>query len=310
MPSPPLFDRTVSERTVSERTVFDRTVTDKTPRPASGALTKTGGFLGAFSHTLQPYIGCQFGCEYCYVKGLLVHRFHQPKLDWGAYVHPRIGIADKLRKEMARSAKMDQLDDLAIYMSSATDPYQAAERTWRLSRACLRVFQDFAPRLLVVQTRSPFVRDDFDLLRELGERAWLNVTLETDTDDVRRAVTPLCPSIAQRVEALKLARAAGVNVQVTVSPCLPFSSVEKFGALLLELGDRIVVDTFTSGDGQGGKRTKRTDTPKLFEQNGWRDWQSEENARSLFEWLMQYGDRPIGWSESGFNELASLDERN
>jgi len=35
-------------------------------RMASGALTKTGGFLAGFTHTLQPYIGCRFGCEYCY----------------------------------------------------------------------------------------------------------------------------------------------------------------------------------------------------------------------------------------------------
>ena len=57
---------------------------DLTPRPASGALTKTGGFLAGFTHTLQPYIGCRFSCEYCYVKGLGVHRFHQPPLEWGA----------------------------------------------------------------------------------------------------------------------------------------------------------------------------------------------------------------------------------
>lgn len=285
---------------------------DKTPRPASGALTKTSGFLADFSHTLQPYIGCRFCCEYCYVKGLLVHRFHQPKLAWGAYVHPRIGIDEKLRKELDRFERKDQLHELAIYMSSVTDPYQAAERKWRLSRACLQVLQERAPRLLLVQTRSPLVRDDFELLRGLGERVWLSFTLETDRDDVRRAVTPLCPSIAQRVELLAEARLAGLNVQVTVSPCLPFSSVEQFGRLLLTLGDRIVIDTFVSGDGGGGKRTLRTDTPDLFATYGWDDewddWQSEAQARSLFEWQMAHGDRPVGWSQHGFNALAAQDK--
>lgn len=72
------------------------------PRPASAALTKTGGFLAGFTHTLQPYIGCRFGCEYCYVKALGVHQFHRPPLPWGEYVHPRTGIAERLRKELAR----------------------------------------------------------------------------------------------------------------------------------------------------------------------------------------------------------------
>jgi len=281
-------------------------LSDSSPRQASGALTKTSGFLDGFSHTLQPYIGCQFGCEYCYVKGLLVHRFHKPKLEWGAYVHPRTGIAEKLRKELQRFARKEELDRLAIYMSSATDPYQAAERKWRLSRACLNVFYEYRPGLLVLQTRSPFVRDDFGPLSKLGDGAWLNFTLETDSDDVRKAITPYCPSITQRIETLKLAKDAGVNVQITVSPCLPYSSVERFGALLLHYSDRIVVDTFPSGDGQNGKRTERTQIPSLFEQNRWHDWDSETEARQLFDWLTEFGDKPIGWSKQGFGELAKL----
>jgi DNA repair photolyase len=154
---------------------------DRQPRPASGALTKTGGFLTGFTHTLQPYIGCRFGCEYCYVKGLNVHRFHQPALAWGDYVHPRVGIAEQLRKELARIATRGQLGSLAIFMSSATDPYQGQERQWRLSRACLDLFLEYPPGLLVVQTRSPLVQDDFERLRMLGDRCWLNFTVESNT---------------------------------------------------------------------------------------------------------------------------------
>lgn len=279
---------------------------DKSIRPASGALTKTSGFLTGFSHTLQPYLGCQFGCEYCYVKGLLVHRFHKPALDWGAYVHPRTGIAEKLQKEMQRFAQKDKLNQIAIYMSSATDPYQHAERTWRLSRACLNVFCQYPPRLLVIQTRSPFVGDDFDLIKALGNCAWLNFTMETDRDDVRRTITPRCPSIAQRIETLALAQASGIKTQITVSPCLPYTDPETFGTLLLKHSDRIVIDTFPSGDGQNGKRTQRTNLPDLYLQNQWGDWQSEEAARDLFDWLNKHGDKPIGWSQEGFCALAKV----
>ena len=87
---------------------------------------------------------------------------------------------------------------LAIFMSSATDPYQGSERKWRLSRACLEVMAEYPPGLLVLQTRSPLVADDFDRIVALGSRCWLNFTVETDRDDVRRALTPRCPSIAKR----------------------------------------------------------------------------------------------------------------
>ena len=168
------------------------------PRPASGALTKTGGFLAGYSayvttvHRLRVWL-----CD-CYVQGLSVHQCHQPRLDWGDYVHPRIGIAERLAHELACAAAKDQLDQLAIFMSSATDPYQGAERRWRLSRACVEVMALYQPGLLVVQTCSPLVRDDFDRLAAFGERCWLSMTLETDDDDVRRHLTPRCCSIEQR----------------------------------------------------------------------------------------------------------------
>lgn len=277
---------------------------DHSPRPASGALTKTGGFLSGFSHTLQPYIGCRFGCAYCYVKGLNVHRFHQPPLAWGDYVHPRIGIAEQLRKELARLAQKGALDELAVFMSSATDPYQGLERQWRLSRACLDVFADYPPRLLVVQTRSPLVVDDLERLRRLGDRCWLSITLETDRDEVRRALTPRCPAIPQRFDLLKRACDAGLNVQIAVSPCLPYTNVADFGQRLLDHAQRVIVDTYVSGDGLGGRRTAATDVGALYEAQGWGDWRAETEAQALFDWLYaQRGDR-IGWSQAGFVALT------
>ncbi|MBX2999443.1 MAG: radical SAM protein [Caldilineaceae bacterium] len=274
------------------------------PRPASGALTQTGGFLTGFTHTLQPYIGCRFGCDYCYVQESTVHRFHGGGLTWGEYVHPRTGIAEKLAVELARFEKRGTLDQVAIFMSSTTDPYQGAERRWGLTRACLEVLGERPPGLLVIQTRSPLVERDFDLIRTLGDRAWLSFTLETDLDEVRRTVTPHCPSVAQRLETLKVALAAGINVQVAVSPCLPFSSVETFGALLLEHGDRVVVDTYASGDGGGGKRTAKTAIPAAYAAQNWGDWRAEDQAQALYEWLrMQIGER-AGWSQAGFTALA------
>ena len=278
---------------------------DETPRPASGALTKTGGFLRGYTHTLQPYIGCRFGCAYCYVAGLSVHHFHQPTLDWGAYAHPRTGIAARLAKELTRLDARDLLATTSIFMSSATDPYQPLERHWRLSRACLDAFIAQPPGRLVLQTRSPLVEDDFDRLRPLGDRLWLSITLETDRDDVRRAVAPRCPSVARRVELIRRARAAGLQVQVAVSPCLPFSSVATFGQLLLDLDTRVVVDTYTSGDGQAGKRTARTTIPAAYRDQGWGDWRAEDEARALYTWLHERIGPRAGWSQAGFAALAT-----
>jgi len=282
----------------------DQQIPDLSPRPPRSALTKTGGFLAGFTHTLQPYIGCRFGCEYCYVKGLSVHRFHRPHLDWGDYAHPRVGIAGRLRAELERIHARGGLDSLAIFMSSATDPYQGIERRMRLSRTCLDVFLDYPPGLLIIQTRSPLVEDDFDRLRQLGERCWLNFTLETDRDDVRGIVTPTCPSIARRLQTLRRAAESDLNVQITVSPCLPYSSVDAFGRLLLDHAPRVLVDSYVSGDGRSGSRTVGTGIPQLYLDQAWGSWRAEEAAKALYGWLhSRIGDR-AGWSQSGFAALT------
>jgi DNA repair photolyase len=278
--------------------------TDVSPRPPKAALTTASGFLEGFTHTLQPYTGCRFACEYCYVKGSPVHLFHQPKLAWGAYVHPREGIAECLEQELRRFAAKGHLDKLAIFMSSATDPYQGIEWRWRLTRACLEVMQKYKPGLLVVQTRSPFVQEDYPLLCSLGDRCWLSFTVETDQEAVRQAITPYCPALASRWSALRVALEAGLNVQITVSPCLPYSDVETFGNLLLRHSQRVVVDTYTSGDGTGGKRTMKTDIPAIYKELGWDSWRAEESVIALFEWLHQRVGEQVGWSQAGFTALA------
>jgi DNA repair photolyase len=286
------------------------------PRPAAAALTKTGGFLTGFTHSLQPYIGCRFGCAYCYVAGSPVHRFHQPQQDWGEYVHPRTGIDVHLKNELARLQARGKLSSTSIFMSSSTDPYQGQERTWRLTRRCLDVMVCFPPKLLMVQTRSPLVEDDFERLAALDKACWLSMTLETDRDDVRAALTPRCPAIARRLETVRKAKAAGLQVQIAVSPCLPFSGITSFGDLLLEHADRVVIDTFTSGDGSGGKRTAKSPLPQLFAAQDWRNeawhddqwhddqWHDETPARALYDYLVANMGERAGWSQVGFVALA------
>ena len=273
-------------------------------RPARSALTRTGGFLTGFSHTLQTYIGCRFGCSYCYVRQSNVHRFFNGGLEWGTYVYPRVGIEERLDRELAQLQKSDTLARTAIYMSSSTDPYQGAEQTYQLTRRCLAAFGLRAPGLLVIQTRSPLAGRDFDKMAVLGERCLLNISIETDREDVRQFLTPQCPSIQQRLHTARLARVAGIPTQVTVSPCLPYSGVETFGALLLVVCDRVVVDSFVSGDGCGGKRTARTGIPALFAQRGWDDWRSQDAGLELYEWLRARLGERAGWSQEGFTRQA------
>ena len=120
-------------------------------------------------------------------------------------------------------------------MSSVTDPYQPIERRLRLTRRLLKILAgqrspDAPPLLadppkpkLVVQTRSPDIVRDCDLLRRIeenGGRAQVNMTVTTDDEEVRRTFEPSCPSNAARLRAIAEVREEGVAACVTMMPLL------------------------------------------------------------------------------------------
>jgi len=272
-----------------------------TPVRCRSILTPASGFLYAFTHTLNPYMGCvwgEHGCGvYCYVAespiGLYAGR------PWGTWLRAKMNAAEALRSDLAA---LPHRERIRVFMSSATDPYQPAESTLRITRAVLQVFRDAPVGLLVIQTRSPFVEKDFDLLAGMPF-AWLSMTVETDNDAVRRTLTPTCPSIDRRLDTMRRARASGISVQAAVSPTLPHAP-DRFAGLLAEAADRVIVDTFF-GDGSAGKRTSRRPLPARFAELGYGNWQDISGPERLLKLLRErLGPDRITWSREGFNALA------
>ena len=187
---------------------------------------------------------------------------------------------------------------LRIFMSSATDPYQPIERQYEATRHCLEVFAQHEDLdLLVVQTRSPLAARDFPLLQRIPY-AWLSVTIETDDQAYLKHLKG-GPLLEKRWELVRIAHEQGIPSQITVSPCLPYTSVEAFGQRLLKSGaQRIVVDTVTDGDGASGKRTARS--PFAQAESG---WQRTDHAHLLYDYLCEKASETgisTGWSIAGF----------
>ena len=94
---------------------------------------------------------------------------------------------------------------------------------------------------LVVQTRSPDVVRDCDLLRRIkanGGRSQVNMTVTTDDEEARRVFEPSCPSNAARLRAVARVQAEGVAACVTMTPLLWVSDADAFAERLLATGVR------------------------------------------------------------------------
>lgn len=240
---------------------------------AKKILTEAKGYLDVgFTHSLNPYSGCIFACEYCYVREMPLQRFRD--IPWGEWVNIKTNAAEIYHKEVKKLRLKNK--PIHIFMSSATDPYQPIERKAKITRGLLEEMIKNPPDFLQIQTRGSLIQRDIDLLVQLKERSKLlvSITIETDREDMKRLFAPYAPVIKLRLKTLKQIHNAGIATQAAISPVLPFTP--DFPKALDGIVDRIWIDTLTIGDGSMGKRSAKLGMPKKFKNHGIEKWYSKD----------------------------------
>jgi len=257
-------------------------------------LNKGTGFLCGYSHSLNPYTGCAFGCSYCYVRQMPVSLFRNA--EWGTWVGMKQEAASIFRKELHKAKTKGPV---TIFMSSSTDPYQPIEYKEQITRSLLEVMVNDPPDFVLVQTRSPLVRRDIDLMQQLGDKVRVSMTVETDREDIRKHFSPNAPPISARLKTLQLLADAGVPTQATIAPMLPSS--ERFAETLRPLVNRVCVDDYFMGDGSGGKRTRRLGIDERYKQLGLEEWYHPEAYKVVIERLQRvFSEDQLFVSQKGF----------
>ena len=185
--------------------------------------------------------------------------------EWGSFVEVRVNAAEAYRSQYSREQAWARRSrgKFGIFLSSSTEPFQPAERKYRVTRSLLETMLELPPDFLIVQTHCPQVVDYLDLYPELGKRMQIrfHISIETDTDQLGELPKPASP-IAKRIVAAGRLRAAGLRTVITVSPLLPIAKPEEFFARLTDVADAVVIDHFIGGDGSAnGARTLRTALP-------------------------------------------------
>jgi len=217
---------------IQSRTIF---------QPAAGFIRRAG-----FDFTCNPYVGCTFGCTYCYAMFLPQNR--RPRAEWGKWLTAKQNAVELARKFGPRVA------GLAVYLSSVTDPYLPAERTLRLTRGILEALVPHQPRL-AVQTRGPLVVRDIDVLQRF-RRVRVNLSIPTDSERVWRVFEPKSPPLEERWAAAAALRAAGVPVGLCVTPLLPVEDAAAFVERVARFRpDAIVLQDFHAALGVFGADT-------------------------------------------------------
>lgn len=168
--------------------------------------------------TLNPYRGCEFGCKYCYAR--YAHEFMELR---DPELFERKIYVKRFRKE-AFQAELRRLQaGETVWIGTATDPYQPAERRYHITQAILGMFAREQGLSLGITTKSDLVSRDAALLSAIAGRNRLGVHLTITTLDERlaRLLEPRAPRPALRLKALKTLSDAGVRVSVLAHPIMP-----------------------------------------------------------------------------------------
>ena len=175
--------------------------------------------------SINPYLGCSFGCQYCYAA--FIGRFRHPGEEWGSFVDVKINAPEILKVELEKFSKKFKTKDFgAIFFSSVTDPYLGLEGKYKITRKCLEILVDFGYKGEVsILTKSPLVTRDIDLFKKLESSVGLTVT--TLDDKVVRFLEGKAPLASKRIEALEKLNKSGVKTYAFVGPLLPHFTAQK-----------------------------------------------------------------------------------
>jgi DNA repair photolyase len=253
-------------------------------------LNKTSGFMEGYDYSINPYSGCAFGCTYCYAA--FFARDNEQKENWGYWVNVKQNALALLKKFRTKL-----ITGKTVYMSSVTDPYQPIERKVELTREILKELLHYHQPRLVIQTRSPLVTRDIDLLKQY-KVVQVNMTITTDSEKVRKIFEPLCPGNKSRLQAIKELHDAGINTCITMTPLLPVEDPHAFAQSLLETGiQKFIIQPFHPDRGKFTAGT-REEAKKLFQEFNW----TKERYREVEQIIKSYIP-DIGIGKEGFKPI-------
>lgn len=181
--------------------------------------------LEGLPYQVDPYIGCEHHCYYCYA-------LNQAETCWEEEILMNRDIASALSRELSA------LEPQTIYMGMNTDPYQPSEAIHRQTREVLELLAQRGFSVCAL-TKSDLILRDIDLLESMsGSSAGVSIAFQDD--DVRRLFESKAPPNERRIEALKNLKDAGIETYTLICPVMPFiTDVESVIEMVAPYADTI-----------------------------------------------------------------------
>jgi len=164
-----------------------------------------------YDYAMNPYVGCSHSCRYCYAA--FMRRFTGHKEKWGEFVDVKINAPELLAKEIKKRQKG------RVWVSGVCDPYQVAEKKYKLTKRCLEIFlENQWP--VTIQTKSALVLRDIEILEKFKDIE-VGFSITTADEKIRKLFEPGASPIKERIHALDVLHSRGIRTFAMIAPILP-----------------------------------------------------------------------------------------
>ena len=198
---------------------------------ARSILTKSN--LPDADFVINPYVGCSYACIYCYADFMRRFSGHSDE-GWGEFVDVKVNAAETINASKLKAGH-------TVVIGSVTDPYQACEAKYKITRKCLEKLSGTKANIEII-TKSPLVLRDVDLLKKF-ENLRVGISVGTLDEKMARGLEPRAASPMDRINVLKQLHEAGIETFLFVSPIFPeISNVDSLIDLTKDFVDEFLFE--------------------------------------------------------------------
>ena len=200
----------------------DRIVRTYQPRTILNTHKHCDGGWFWDKYSAFPYVGCEWGCEYCYCRDekynphkasrdAEVSKFDDP---FSQYIKVKERAPELLRQALGKKPRD------VIYL----DNYQPVDAHYQCTKKMLEVCLDLSFPVFINE-KSPTLLRDLDILKKISKKSHLNVgwsIITTKDDKTRRVFEPKAPPVGARFAAMKELAMNQIMTGTVFIPILPF----------------------------------------------------------------------------------------
>lgn len=185
-------------------------------------------------YTMNIYKGCSYGCVYCYSTQPCGYNGYSKTKPILTTPTPKNNIIQDLQDDLQKLQNIPS-SEKDVQIGNTWDVYPLIEKNHQLTRQCLDVFTNYPDWRVYLETKSPLITRDIDILKKLPHFE-AQITITTHKHD--KYWEPNAPSTKDRLDAIEQLVNNGISVCVFICPNLgkDFTNVKQIKQLAGQKG--------------------------------------------------------------------------